>query len=231
MKAKDGKTEIKWFNTVFYPQRKTARAARYEDGVLPRLKKEKVTLFTPWGPRYKWEAKGMIIQVGDKEVDTLYFLKDILQEWKKNMKDKTFRWIFLGADLYGTRINNLPNEVAERYFESLADWITQIIPEAEFMLWSKFDQVAEIYRKKINNEFDKHIDFGLLHRAIKTAHSMGNKGSPKKYLIERIAEAMLVEELFEPIKISCAPRHKDDKVDYVLPRLYFLPEHLNAPWL
>lgn len=231
MKSKDGKAEIKWFNTVFYPQRKTARAVRYEDGVLPRLRKEKITFFTPWGPRYKWETRGTIIRVGDKEVDVLHFLREILEECKRNMKEKTFRWVFLGADLYGNRINNLPNGITERYFESLADWIAEIIPEAEFILWSKFDQGAEIYRKKICNEFNRYADMGLLNRAIKTAHSMGNQGCSKKYLIERISEAMLVEELFEPIKISCAPRHKDDKVDYMLPRLYFLPKHLNAPWL
>jgi len=60
---------------------------------------------------------------------------------------------------------------------------------------------------------------------------MGKGGDPKEYLVERLAEAMFIETTLHPIKISCVARHKDDKVDWELPRLYFLPERLHAPWL
>lgn len=229
MKEKD--LGVKWFNTVFYPQRKTARAVRYEDGVLPRLRQEEVILFTPWGPRYNWETRGEIIQEGDKEIEALNFLATILEEWKQNMPNKHFRWMFLGADLYGTRINPLPVEVVKHYFVSLAEWLPQILPEAKFRLWSEFDQLAEAYRRRIRSNFEQYVDSNLLQRAIRTAEAMGKGGDPKEYLVERLAEAMLIEEMFHPIKISCVGRHKDDKVDLELPRLYFLPERLHAPWL
>ncbi len=227
MKEKD--LGVKWFNTIFYPQRKTGRAVRYEDGVLPRLREKEVTLFTPWGPRYSWETRGEFIQNEDKEVKVLYFLAEMLGEWKTNMLGKAFRWVFLGADLYGFRINPLPVEVVKHYFDSLAKWLPQILPGAEFHLWSEFDEKAEIYRRKVRDNFDEYIPLVLLWRAMETAKHIG--GDPKQYLIERLAEAMLIEETLHPIKISCVARNKDDTVDWELPRLYFVPEHLLAPWL
>lgn len=222
---------VKWFNTVFYPERKTARAVRYEDGVLPRLREQEIVLFTPWGPRYSWERRGLNINARDKEVEVLEFLRAMLEEWKSKMPGKDFRWFFLGADRYGISINNLPSEAVNGYFSSLKQWLTQILPGAEFRLWSEFDQEAEKYRRVIRASFGEFVDDHLLERAIQTAKAMARGGDPEEYLTERLAEAMLIEELLHPIKISCVARYKDDKIDWQLPRLYFLPEHLHAPWL
>ncbi|NQU83448.1 MAG: hypothetical protein HQ536_01935 [Parcubacteria group bacterium] len=229
MKEKD--PGVKWFNTIFYPRRKTGRAVRYEDGVLSRLRQQNVVLFTPWGPRYSWQARGKIIQADDKEVRVIHFLAEILQEWKVNMPDKIFRWIFLGADLYGTRINRVPAEIVTDYFGSLAEWLKKVLPETEFRLWSEFNHSAEIYRRRIDENFEKYVNQKLLWCATRTAKAMDRGGDPREYLIERIAEAIVIEELFHPVKISCVARGKDDKVDWNLPRLYFVPEILHAPWL
>lgn len=229
MKERDN--GVKWFHTVFYPQKRTGRAVRYEDGILPRLREKDITLFTPWGPRYSWEKRGAIIHDGDKEVDTLNFLAGLFDELKQNMPDKNFRWIILGADLYGTRINNLPVEVTRIYFESLLDWLHQILPQAEFQVWSQLDEPAEKYREEVRKNFENLVGEHLYLRANQTAQAMGRNSSATEYLVERFAEAMLIEATIKPIKISCAPRHKDDRVDWELPRLYFLPESLHAPWL
>lgn len=222
---------VKWFNTSFYPQRNTGRAVRYEDGVLPRLREQTVTLFTPWGPRYKWETRGVDIKKGDKEFDVLNFLSALRNELVQNMPKKNFRWIFLGADLYGTRINNLPSDIVDRYFTGLVECLAWILPTAEFKLWSEFDDDAEKYRQNIRRNLSDFVDDNLLFRANQTARTMERKGNPQEYLVERLAEAMLIEETFRPIKVSCVGRHKDDKVDWELPRLYFLPELLQAPWM
>lgn len=222
---------LKWFNVEFYPQRKTGRSVRYEDGVLPRLREREVTLFTPWGPRYGWESRGAVIQDGDKEIDVLYFLVALLGELQQNMPDKKFRWVFLGADLYGTRINNLPVEVVANYFNSLVQWLSQVMPMAEFWLWSQFDSTAEECRQKVRTEFDNLVSYSILSRANQTAQAMGRNSSAKGYLVERLAEAMFIEHTLKPIKISCVARHKDNDVDWQLPRLYFLPKYLHAPWL
>ena len=114
--------------------------------------------------------------------------------------------------------------------QSLGEWVIQIIPNAEFLLWSEFDEAAEPYRQEVREHFDKYVDVYLLDRAVSTAKKM-NGGDAREYLIERIAEGMFIEERFSPIKVSCVARHKDDKVDRELPRLYLVPEQLHAPWL
>lgn len=221
---------VKWFNTIYFPLKKTARASLYEEKILPRLRNEDVFLFTPWGPRYDWENRGSIIKETDTEIESIRYLSQLLAELKKGMPGKEFRWLFLGADLYGTKINNLPPEAVSNYFNSLKSWLYEILPDAKFQLWSEFDGKADNYRQKVAQNFNGYVDGNLLSRTAKTAHSMGSNSVPNTYIIERIAEAILIEETFRPIKISCVARHKDDKVDFELPRLYFLPNRLQTPW-
>lgn len=228
--------EIKWFNTIFYPRNKIARAVEYEHGVLARLHGygcvgPEIILFTPWGPRYDCEKRGIEIKPGDKEIETLNFLAALLAKWQEKMPNKKFHWIFLGADLYGTRINNLPENAVAEYFASLARWLAQILPEAEFRLWSEFDKEVGNSRRNIWENFGDFVDSNLLIRAQKTAQAMGNGSDPKAYLVERITEAIFIEDTYRPIKISCVPKYKDDKVDWILPRLYLVPTHLHAPWM
>lgn len=229
MKEQDG--AVKWFNTVFFPAHRTARAVRYEDGVLPRFRENAITFFTPWGPRYSFATRGVTIVEGDKETQVLYHLADLFQEICQNMPSKQFRWIFLGADLYGTRINHLPEEVTAAYYASLEEWLRQILPNAEFCLWSTFDAQAEAYRRKVRENFGNLVPANVVAQATQTARTMGKGSDPREYLVERVAEAMLVEETFRPIKVSCVGRHKDDGVDAELPRLYLLPQTLWAPWM
>lgn len=221
---------VKWFNTQFYPTRKTGRAVRLEDGVLPRLREEEITLFTPWGPRYSFESRGVTMREGDKEVEALKFLAMLLRELQQNMPGKTFRWLFLGADLYGTRINSLPCEVVADYFASLEEWLQRLLPLATFQRWSQRDDEAEPYRQAVRENFAELVRPSVIARANLTAHAMGRNSSAREYLVERVAEAILIEETLRPIKISCVGRHKDDGVDGDLPRLYFLSERLHAPW-
>ncbi|MEK7610983.1 MAG: hypothetical protein AAB486_01250 [Patescibacteria group bacterium] len=221
---------VKWFNTVFYPQRKTARAVRYEDGVLPRLRENEINLFTPWGPRYHWRERGTQIRPTDKEIVVLRFLSRILGEWQENMPEKKFTWLFLGADLYGTRINGLPEEPVGAYFENLRRWLAEILPLAKFRLWSEFDQEAGLLREGIRNDLHQRLSLPIINQARKTAVVMSG-GAAEAYLTERLTEADLIETLYRPIKVSAVGRHKDEMVDGNLPRLYFLPEPLWAPWL
>lgn len=227
---KETDLSVKWFNTVYFPKNRTARAVLYEEKTLPRLRKREICFFTPWGPRYDWKDRGAIIAGNDAEVKTIGRLSQVLSDLKNNMPDKHFRWIFMGADLYGTRINGLPQEAVGSYFESLQDLIDKFLPDAEFRLWSTFDEAAENYRQEVAQNFAEYTDNNLLARATMTACVMGRNSDSKTYIVERIAEAILIENKFSPVKISCVARHKDDKVDFELPRLYVLPENLQAPW-
>ena len=220
---------VKWFNTVFYPQEKTARAVRYEDGVLPRLRADEPRLFTPWGPRYHWRERGVEICPDDKEVGVLIFFSRLIGAWQQNMPGKKFDWLFLGADLYGTRINGLPEEPVSAYFGSLRRWLGEILPQAEFRLWSEFDLLAQPLRERIRPDLMNRLTFTVYNRASEVSAKMG--GDAEDYLAERLTEAEIVETLYRPIKVSAVGRHKDDGVDGSLPRLYFLPETFWAPWL
>lgn len=231
LKMKETDQSVKWFNTIYYPTNRVFSAVLYEEKILPRLRKDKVTLFTPWGPRYSYAEGGTEIGSDDKEVEVLTFLANILSCWKARMPEKEFSWIFLGADLYGTRINGLDHDSVSNYFEWLRLWLSELIPEATFRLWSEFDIEAETYRHQVANNFGQYADLELLERAEKTAKGMGRGSSARDYLVERFAEALLIEERFRPIKVSCVNRGKDATVDLELPRLYFLPEKLLAPWM
>lgn len=220
---------VKWFNTVFYPRAKTARAVRYEDGVMPRLREDEPRLFTPWGPRYHWQERGTEIGPDDKEIEVLIFFSQLIERWRENMPGKKFSWLFLGADLYGTRINGLPAEPVGLYFASLRLWLDEILPATEFRLWSEFDQEAETLRERIRPDLQERLSWSAIDRAEKTSRLMG--GAAEAYLTERLTEADLIESLYHPIKVSAVGRHKDDEVDGDLPRLYLLPERLWAPWL
>jgi len=224
---------IKWFSTQYYPSAKTARAVFLDQGILPRLRNETICFFTPWGPRYSYKARGVVIHEEDLEVTTLRFLQEVVTTFEIHgiNQARKFRWIILGADVYGTKINNLPKSVVADYFQSLKIWIETLLPKAEFLLWSDFDSEAQVYRDEVRQNFTTYIDARLLARAQRTSEGLGTGGSPEAYLIERLAEAMLIEAKFQPIKLSCVARYKDDKVDLNLPRLYVVPEHLHAPWL
>lgn len=227
----DSDQGIKWFNCSFYPTHKVCRAHRLEDGVIPRLRQEDVLLFSPWGPRYSFEQRGRVIRPEDKEVQTLQFLAGLQAEFEAHLLHRNWRWLFLGADLYGTKINNLPSDAVQEYFFSLEEWVRKLIPNAEFRLWSDYNEEAEKYRRVAREKLRELVSLNIAQRAQLTASRMGRGGNPTDYLVERLAEAMLIEERYRPIKMSVVARAKDAEVDHDLPRLYFVPTTLNAPWL
>ena len=220
----------KWFNCEFYPKNKIQRAIRYEDGILPRIKEEEIVLFTPWGPRYKSE-RGTKVTKNDHEVKTLIFLKDVLKKFYENMPGKKFRWLFLGADLYGTKINRLQEDDVKSYFFELKRWVIDLIGIADFQLWSEYDVEAESFRQETRKKLKYLISQSIYSRAVRTANGMGKGSDAEEYLVERLAEAMLIENKFRPIKVSCVNREKDVQVDWELPVLYILPDELKNPWM
>lgn len=229
--GKELDVEVKWFNTVFFPHHRTARAVWYEEKVLPRLRRRFVILFTPWGPRYSYKERGVVIKSGDKEVAVLEYLAYLYRELREGMPSKAFFWKFLGADSYGTRINGLPEEVVKEYFQSFNEWRKKILPSSIFIPWSRMDCPENTKEKvEVKAKLGEILKATTIERAQRTANIM-NGGSFEDYLAERVVEASLIEMEWRPIKISCVGRYKDDDVDGPLPRLYLLPEELHAPWL
>lgn len=224
---------LKWFRCIKQPLDSTGRSERCDEpgGGFDRFRNPQVQLFTPWGPRYDWEARGMVIKPDHKEVELLQFFADLLAELQENMPWHTFEWTFLAADLYGARINHLPPEVVEDYFDSVQEVLAEYLPEASLRRWSEFDEQAEPYRQAIRDNFDDEFRSALVHRARKTAKAMGLGSNSDDYLVERLAEARLIEDWLHPVKISPVARHKNQGVDGTLPVFYFVPPELHAPWM
>ena len=224
---------VKYFINVIYPGRKKGTAIGFEDGIIPRLRKDHINFFTPWGPRYSWKERGVTINEDDKEIQLLKLFSLFLEELKsiKTIKKK-INWIFLGADIYGYKINNIPEDVVKEYFSSLKYWLKQIIPESEFKLWSEFNYLSKFLRSDVSNFLTKDNWVRLDKRNKKSNISLNPiMGSTKDYIFERLLEAYLIECLYQPVKISCAPSYKDWILDLDLPRLYITPSHLQVPWL
>jgi len=225
---------VKWFVMEFYPSRRVGRAVLLEEKLIPRLEEGEITFFTPWGPRYSYLERGTTIKPSDKEWLTLDYLSKSMEEIKSHAEWRKVHWIFLAADLYGTKINGLPEEAVREYFMSLQEAINEIIPQAEFQYWSEYGSIAMPYRASMSELIDSgfcQLDTDLLKRAQTTASKMQRNSDPTEYLMERAIEAMVIEEMYQPIKLSCVERYKDDKVDLGLPRLYIVPEELTAPWM
>ena len=229
---KEYDAEIKAFNTRFYPAHKRGRAARYYNGgTLDRLRNAHVTIFTPWGPRYHWETRGIAISDTDKETKAIRYLANVFKGLNAVLPSRNFQWVFLGADSYGTRINQLPEKVVAEYFANLRSVLANILPVAKLKLWSEFHDAAEPHRQEIRASFDDIFPQKVIWRAKETAKRMDRGGDHRAYLVERLAETRLIEALYQPIKVSLVARHKDNYVDGELPRLYIVPKHLHAPWL
>ena len=204
-------------------------------------------LFTPWGPPYNKEA--LDLREGS-EIKTLKKLAEIARLFASYEID--VQWVILGADLYGTEINRLgrldgppriSEEVVKRYFSNLNRALLVRLPQAKLYLWSqiRFEHQTAYsrYQEDYNTErIGQLIGETLLKQMTYTAKLICRLSSKEeaeimalRYLKERISEALLVEEIWQPIKISLAPPGKDEIVDMNLPRLYLIPKELQTPWL
>lgn len=222
---------VKWFNTLFYPEHRVARAVRYHDpdGTLTRLRAPKITLFTPWGPCYN-QHRPLAERGYTRERRTLEYLASLLTQWQSKLHEREWKWIILAADRYGTTLNSLPESWVEEYFGEVQALTRSIFPAASFERWSTHAEVANEERERATWELNQRVSWSIQERARKTA-GRRSFGDPNAYLVERLTEAFYHERTEHPIKISLAPPHKDSQVDADLPRLYLVPEELRTPWL
>ncbi len=233
---KQNDSGVKWFVTDYYPSHRTGRAVHMEgkNGILDRLSRKEITFFTPLGPRYDWEKRGIKVLLDDAEARLLRFLKqNVYMPMEVLFSRKDFKWIFLGADSYGSNINNLPSDVVRNYFLEMGNLVKTIFPnpKVSFELWSSYEELAMPYKEKVQLDIAKYVPSHIRSNAKSVAEKMGLGGNHSEYLVERVAEALLIDDLYHPIKISCVARYKDDYVDVNLPRLYLVPSSNHAPWM
>ncbi|HSX40288.1 MAG TPA: hypothetical protein VLF68_01605 [Candidatus Saccharimonadales bacterium] len=195
-----------------------------------RLRDKPLTLFVPWGVR----PVGTFGQSEIEALETIERFSNDLQERKIDAKA-----LIMPADLYATEVNNQVDV-------SFADAYFQIVTSEAFQKgfavkpWSAIRQENQETYDKLRSELNPRaiLPSGILERALKAAGRRSGYEDDKSieaaafaYLQERLCEAEIIENLYQPIKVSMVMKGKDAYVDRNLPRVYILPERLQFPWL
>ncbi len=205
----------------------------FPETIIKRLMGEqKPTLFIPWGVR----NSSYFGSKEQKAMDQIDVVRGLLQ---KRTIDPLI--LLMPADLYALEVNKLlePKNV-RAYFD-------QVKNEGErrgytVMPWSTIrSDNQDIYDTLATKYTDNALQTLLPNSVIESATRAAGKNSGYtdsdgivraafRYLRERVCEATIVENCWQPIKLSMAPKNKDNAVDMELPRLYVLPENLVLPW-
>lgn len=193
-----------------------------------------LTLFVPWGVRPAGQA-------GASETQAL----DTIQEYQQTLGESGVlaKVLLMPADVYAIEINGYPWESTTNYF----NWVWTQAENREFQVlpWSAIrsqnqEQYDEILQWEANPEsLWRNIPKSLWYRdllpvAFRRSQMLGDqeiRTAAFNYLKERIAEARIIESVYQPIKLSMVSPAKDNIVDCELPRLYILPRDLRFPWL
>ena len=215
-----------------------------------------LTWFTPWGPRYK--NSNPIINSDDPEVQTLIEMRSIFEKLKSlgysqklvlmpadvyatevNSLDENF------VSDYFASLNEKTTEILKDtidvdfstwsvmreensgLYQELKEKISGEFVENESYFWdqnsSNGKDAIEINRiYKIFREFKKAVEVA------KFFNPQNAEGSAKKYCIERLVEGILVDQIYDPIKLSLVRKEKDI-LDGPLKRVYIVKS--MAPWL
>ena len=192
----------------------------------------KLQLFSPWGPRYKKSSS--VITDEDLEITTLREIKSVFAELGK--WGYSIDFLLMPADTYGIEINGRSSEPVREYFKNLEDAAYAELGEIVKMKpWSiireengkRYDELKSELEKDLNNR--KWQD--ELQRAIGVARYFNPTNiveSAKKYCLERLAEGIIITEVYDPIKLSLVRKEKDT-LDGPLNRIYIVKN--RAPWL
>ncbi|MBI4168042.1 MAG: hypothetical protein HY515_03735 [Candidatus Aenigmarchaeota archaeon] len=199
-----------------------------------RLKSQQLRLFSPWGPRYKKGSPK--IKPSDPEIKTLEEVRDVLS--MLNGVGYFTEYLLMPADVYGTEINNLSSQFVKEYFAQLSGAATAIfggMTRLTIKPWSEIrDENYELYKMWFSLaalDFSNLVKAGELEKAVRVAQNFSAKNpeeSARKYCMERLVEAALIADLYDPIKLSLVRKEKD-ALDGPLKRLYVIKN--RAPWL
>lgn len=204
--------------------------------VMTRIYQDPLSLFSPWGPRYK-NGSPKIVE-GDREITTLREINEIF--WRLNTFGyRKLDFLLMPADAYGTEINTLSPGFVNDYFKYLEDCAYRELGEnrVEVKSWSSIrderrDRYEEL-RREIKQDFDKLVKDGEYQRAVTVAKRFSPDDpaeSARRYCIERLVEGKIINELYDPIKLSLVRKEKD-ALDGPLKRVYIIQPELRVPWM
>ena len=188
--------------------------------------------FSPWGPPYERYKQGRSqIRETDPEIATLCELNEIFSSFRREGYNLEF--LLMPTDSYGTEINPLPQNFVREYYlevERAASVTLDKCTDFTVKAWSTIREEQKSryveLRGDAERNFSTYVKEGDFERAKRAATVY--RGDPRAYCIERVVEGKIIAEVYDPIKISLAPRQKD-VLDGPLKRLYIIRNRI--PWL
>lgn len=190
-----------------------------------------VIFFIPWGTRYE----GTFGKSEQQAMDSIDRANDVLQT-----REIPSRVLIMPADVYAKDINGLDPQLVDEYYAQVAENCQQ--RGYDFAPWSDIrtanvEQYQQLAQQLTEEKILTMLPRPVIENALKAARRRSNftdeseiKNAAFAYLRERLAEATIVEDTLQPIKLSMVPKFKD-RADLELPRLYMIPENLQFPWL
>lgn len=209
-----------------------------------RFSGKELVFFTPWGPRYRIDSPE--VDTSSQEMSTIRELREILGAFSGY--GFKVRFLVMPADVYGTEINTLSEGFVGRYFDSLESALRKGVDgiegvQLDVVRWSaireanktRYDAIRGGVELEVGSAIDSqgNSSNGTLRSSMNKAKAM-NPGdwirSGKAYIIERIAEATLIQEIYgaNTIKVSLAVK-ENDILDGDLNRVYIVKN--IAPWM
>ncbi len=194
-----------------------------------RLCGSRLTVFIPWGYRYK--AARQEILADDPEAKVLSEIREVVACLGKN--GYSVRLVMMPADYYAIGINGANPDAVYRYYASLSSAVISAGLAAEIMPWS------EIKQRAMGSEYrivPAEMPGGMVSRAEKRAEILSTAGDDRNakergmaYLSERRLEAdVVISKYGDPLKISLAEKG-DDVCDGNLKRVYVIRN--TKPWM
>ena len=200
-----------------------------------RLKPEILRLFSPWGPRYNRDTPR--IENRDPETSTLREMQSVFERFGDRGFDIDL--LLMPADTYGTEINGLSEGFVKEYFSWLEEWAYKELGESRATVkpWSAIrEEQRDLYdrlRTEISQNLFDLIEEDEYRKAAKVAKIFNPEKageSARQYCIERLVEANIISEVYDPIKLSLVRKEKD-ALDGPLKRIYVISGQNRAPWL
>jgi hypothetical protein len=238
-KAQDMDLALEFLNTRKEESGKQ-KPVRFDDIVdklaLCRIGESELCFFSPWGPRYK--IKTTEIGESSPEIATLREVKEILEGFIRYGFE--IRFLVMPADTYGTDINGLSESFVNGYFNALSNVIQGIMRpltgegklNISFVPWSRIKgENLEEYSWIKANISEMPID-NLIRDALRKARIMNPDNidrSAKRYVEERVTEAILIGQLYDPIKLSLVKKENDAADLQSFMRVYVIKN--KAPWM
>jgi len=184
------------------------------------------SFFQPWG--ISWDGK--MNKRTKKALDSTVEFLDGLERY---FPGKQRRLVVMPADYYALVINGWKREVVDIFVRELEEYSDSVKARTQTNIEVvPYSRITSENRARYE-EIKKGVNVsGVAEEKLRSAKKWAigdSEEAAKAYVVERITEGILIDEIFKPVKISLGSSEKDD-CDGPLPRLY-LRATPTFPWI